>query len=544
MKKRFFSVALCAVLALGFAATAAGCGGNEDEDLNSFTIFVPCEVPDGYTSYNELSVYQELEKRTGMKVTYVHGVYNDIQQMWTGDYEEYDVMMLSDAQVGASYPGGQEKGVSDGVLWDLTPYMEECMPDYLEAIDASYESVQKFTKTDESNRVGIYNVPISEQGPWYGFVVREDWLRIYEEAEGIIEKDGELVDLVTYDDWEAYLTYVKDNLNGGKAPLFLYYTGTDMVGTLNAGFDVSSGLYLKGGTEVAYGAIQPEYQQYLEKMKDWYEKGLIDQNFYTNNEGADSQQPTSAAMDNYTDTYAPAQYAAFPMIYTYIHTYEDIMSALAPVYTAMGRPQYNLRPVSAPKQEASDELHIRYTEKSSVYCVITSKVKSEEKVKAIMEWFNYLFTDEGMMLMNYGTEGDTYNMVDGEPVFTEKITSNPDISFSDAINTYCSLNFIFKYDWSRELQVVTDEERNAMEVVWNCDNSYVLPSVSLTESEGRVSELYELNASTYKDEYTVNYIIGKTTMTFDQFVEQMKSTYHVDDLVAAYQAAYARYLER
>ena len=72
-----------------------------------------------------------------MKVTYVHGVYNDIQQMWTGDYEEYDVMMLSDAQVGASYPGGQEKGVSDGVLWDLTPYMEECMPDYLEAIDAS-----------------------------------------------------------------------------------------------------------------------------------------------------------------------------------------------------------------------------------------------------------------------------------------------------------------------------------------------------------------------------------------------------------------------
>lgn len=83
-----------------------------------------------------------------------------------------------------------------------------------------------------------------------------------------------------------------------------------------------------------------------------------------------------------------------------------------------------------------------------------------------------------------------------------------------------------------------------MEVVWNCDNSYVLPSVSLTESEGRVSELYELNASTYKDEYTVNYIIGNTTMTFDQFVAQMKSTYHVDDLVSVYQAAYGRYLER
>ena len=493
MKHKVLCIALSAVVAIGVVGAAAGCKQVE-EDLDTIKIFLPFEVVNGYTSYSQLPVYQELEKRTGVKVEYTHGVYNDIQQMWTGDYENYDVMIISDVQVGAGYPGGIEKGISDGVVWDLTPYMEECAPDYLKAIEGSYASVQKFTKTDSGKYAGIYSVPMEEQGPWYGFVMREDWLRAYEEATGIIKEGEEVVDPVTYDDWEAYLTYVKDNLNGGKAPLFLYYTGTDMVGTLNAGFQVSSGLYLKNGNTVAYGAAEPEYQQYLDKMRDWYAKGLIDANFYTNNEGSESQQPQMPAMDSFdltTYQYTPAQYAAFPMIYTYIHTYEDLMANYAPLYEATGKDTYDLRPVSAPKQDAGDELHIRYTEKSSAYAVITNRVKTEEKVRAILEWFNYLFTDEGALLMNYGIEGDTFEYVDGEPMFTEKITANkeePPLNFSDAINKYCSLNFCFKYDWTRELQVVTDEEKSAMTEVWNCDNSYVLPTVTLTEQEGKVSE--------------------------------------------------------
>lgn len=549
MKHKVLCIALSAVVALGIAGAAAGCKDVE-EDLNNIKIFLPFEVVDGYTSYNELPVYQELEKRTGVKVEYTHGVYNDIQQMWTGDYENYDVMIISDVQVGAGYPGGIEKGISDGVIWDLTPYMEECAPDYLKAIGGSYEFVQKFTKTDSGKYAGIYSVPMEEQGPWYGFVMREDWLRAYEEAKGIIKEGEEVVDPVTYDDWEAYLTYVKDNINGGKAPLFLYYTGTDMVGTLNAGFQVSSGLYLKNGNTVAYGAAEPEYKQYLDKMRDWYAKGLIDANFYTNNEGTESQMPQMPAMDSVdtaTGQYAPAQYAAFPIIYTYIHTYEDLMKQMAPMYELLGKDAYDLRPVAAPKQNASDELHIRYTEKSSAYAVITNRVKSEEKVRAILEWFNYLFTDEGSLLMNYGIEGDTFEYVDGEPMFTEKITANseePPLNFSDAINKYCSLNFCFKYDWTRELQVVTDEEKSAMTDVWNCDNSYVLPTVTLTEQEGKVSDLYELNLTKFKDEFTVNYIIGKNTQSFDEFVATMKATYHMDDLVKVYQAAYERYLQR
>lgn len=551
MKKKLISLLMCAVLAVSVGVTAAGCNKTE-EDMNSFTIWLPHEVPDGYTSYNELAVYKKLEEISGMKVTYVHGTYSDVQQLWAGDYEEYDAIMLSDSVVNGKYPGGLEKAVSDDVFWDLTDYIEESMPEYMNSLETvTTENMEKFAKTDSGKYIGIYNVPVSDQGPWYGYVARRDWLEIYQKATGIIQEGQEVKELVTYDDWEDFLVYVKNNLNGGKAPLFLYYTGVDMVGTLNAGFNVSSKLYLKNGTEVAYGAVQQEYKNYLEKMKSWYDMGLIDENFAgVNPNDTAASQPTVQAMDNYnteTSTYTPAQFAAFPMIYTYIHTYESLMSALAPIYTAYQRPAYDLIPVAAPKQSASAEQHIRLASQAPGYIAITKKVQSEEKLKKILSWFDYLYSEEGALLMNYGTEGDTYTMVDGQPEFTEKIT-NPgnNLTFSDAISINCSLNFVFKYDWTRELQVVTDEERNAMEEVWMGDDAaYVLPTLTLNDSESRVAEQFELNLSTHANEFTVAYITGaNNTPSFEQFVETMKNTYHVEDVVRVYAAAYQRFQAR
>lgn len=550
MKKRFISLLMLVVLALSVGMTSAGCA-KTNEDMDSFTIWLPHEVPDGYSSYNDLTVYKKLEEISGMKVTYVHGTYNDVQQLWTGDYEEYDAIMLSDSMVNGKYPGGLEKAVSDDVFWDLTDYVEESMPNYIETIDTvTTENIEKYVKTDSGKYIGIYNVPVSTQGPWYGYVVRRDWLEIYQKAQGIINDGDAVKELVTYDDWENFLTYVKNNLNGGKAPLFLYYTGVDMVGTLNAGFGVSQRLYLKNGTQVAYGAAQPEYKEYLDKMKDWREKGLIDSEFSAvNPSDTSSSQPTVQAMDNYSQEngYTPAQFAAFPMIYTYIHTYEALMGAMAQVYQGLlSRPQYDLMPVAAPKLSAENKQHIRLASQAPGYIAITKKVKSEAKLKKILQWFDYLYSDEGATLMNYGIENESYTMVNGEPKFTETIT-NPgnNLTFSDAISINCSLNFVFKYDWTRELQVVNEEERNAMEEVWMGDDaSYVLPTLVLNDSESRVAEQFELNISTFVNEFTVSYILGKNSDTFDQFVGKLKNTYNVDRLVEAYASAYARFNAR
>ena len=39
---------------------------------------------------------------------------------------------------------------------------------------------------------------------------------------------------------------------------------------------------------------------------------------------------------------------------------------------------------------------------------------------------DYLYSEEGIMLTNYGIEGVSYELVNGEPVYTELLTNNPE----------------------------------------------------------------------------------------------------------------------
>ena len=53
---------------------------------------------------------------------------------------------------------------------------------------------------------------------------------------------------------------------------------------------------------------------------------------------------------------------------------------------------------------------------------ITSACKTPE---VFIKLINYLSTDEGISLVTYGIEGDTFTMVDGKPKFTDKILKDP-----------------------------------------------------------------------------------------------------------------------
>ena len=40
--------------------------------------------------------------------------------------------------------------------------------------------------------------------------------------------------------------------------------------------------------------------------------------------------------------------------------------------------------------------------------------------------------------MNFGVEGESYNMVDGKPVYTDQIFNNPEgLSIAEALSMYC-----------------------------------------------------------------------------------------------------------
>ncbi len=568
MKKRGINLLLIVVMLFGLVVTVAACV--EPESLDEFTVYVTGAPQAPYTNWDQQPIYQKLEEISGKKVNFVHGTLSEISSLWSGDYVSYDAIMLSETVSEAQYPGGLDKGVADGVLWDLTDIIAEKAPDYLAALEEAPEQISQFTISDSGKRVGIYNLPMTEQGPWMGYVFREDWLNYYNMYRAALMQEP-LTTLVTYDDWEGFLKFVKtdsatllgQSLNGGKAPL---YVGSVPDGSFTAGFNVWHDMYLKEGTTAAYGPMQDEYKEYLDKMKSWYDDGLIDASYASENNDITKLLTTAIEfVDPTTATYTPAQYAAFPLPYTYIETFvektmhdsgtlltamaldpnnaamADILNGLASIFNG-----YTLKAVARPVKTVGAELHLGDGATATASVVLTNRVKTRAKAEMIVEWFNYLYSDAGRLLMNYGIEGDTFTYDENEKaVFTEKITNNPDgLNFNEAMNAYLGFNFVFAYEWERELQVVTEKEIAAMNEIWPNDSSYNIPTVTFTETEGRVIEEVYTTIRTYTDEYTANYIMGKTgTPDFATFKDNL-ITYGVNNMVSAYSSAYERFKTR
>ena len=44
----------------------------------------------------------------------------------------------------------------------------------------------------------------------------------------------------------------------------------------------------------------------------------------------------------------------------------------------------------------------------------------------MLQFFDYFYTDEGYLLANYGIEGESYDLIDGVPTWSDYIMNNPD----------------------------------------------------------------------------------------------------------------------
>ena len=62
---------------------------------------------------------------------------------------------------------------------------------------------------------------------------------------------------------------------------------------------------------------------------------------------------------------------------------------------------------------------------------------TEEQKKAALKLLDYVYSEEGMILMNFGEEGTHFNIVDGEYKYSDLIMNNPDgLSPQDALRQF------------------------------------------------------------------------------------------------------------
>ena len=464
--------------------------------------------------WNDNEFYQEMERRTG--------VHLDFETVSSADYQTNFNLMIASGKladliyVGASYYAeGVDAAIDDGYFLDLTDKVEEYMPNYnaIRTSDIQYELLS----TTDSGRLGaVYELRQSKQGPWLGLWIRQDWL-----------DDLGLDTPVTFDDYHEVLTAFKEE-KGATAPLILNWSGSDgEFGTMSGGLNVLNSWQLDETGKVNFGPYMDAWKEYVTIMHQWYEKGLIDPDFMATDERtADMAKVVTGAS------------GLFAALYTMPSVYE----------ASSEDPNMNLAPVNPPVKNEGDEIHIRLRDS---YTSGNTAISADcENPEVAMRWLDYLFTEEGALLANYGVEGDTFEFDEnGDPVYTDKIVNNENgWTMTQTMASYlCPSAGIANWsDWTRELAGVPEKDQACYDVWSEADDTWRLPSsVSLTQEESTERAALYADISTIVKEQTAQFISGALDIesNWDAYIASLESS-GIERAIEITQAAYDRYLGR
>ena len=256
----------------------------------------------------------------------------------------------------------------------------------------------------------IVNVPGSQS-----MTFRKDWAQKLQ-AMGVIDFDTP----DTWDQWKAFWYGVRDNdVNGNGDPsdeiplvLEMGESGERCLHILLNAFGIKASsdaqfCVLDDGT---YTMVyeHPRYKDFLTAVQELYKDGIIDQEFATRKQ---ADMYIVMAADKCASCFTWAQMSQTNTEGLWEQGVTDaLFQCVAPVQGPFGDRYLQERQAVTP-----------------LNC-ITAGAVARGNVETILKFYNWQFSQEGIMLYNYGIEGCTYDMVDGEAVLKTSIVKN---GFSD-----------------------------------------------------------------------------------------------------------------
>ncbi|MFD0961732.1 ABC transporter substrate-binding protein [Paenibacillus chungangensis] len=468
-------------------------------------------------TYNDALFYQELEKRTGVHIAFEHPAVGSEKEQFnlliaSGKYPdviEYNFL---------NYPGGPEKALADNVIIELNDIIEQYAPNLKKYLD-EHPDMKKQVSTDSGKMYVFPSIGIGNHGVTGGLVVREDWLKEL----GINEPK-------TIDDWTNMLRAFKEK-KAASAP-FTASLRNLKLSQFNGAFGIGTDFYRDNGV-VKYGPIEPGYKEYLTLLNAWYEEGLIDPDFSTQD---------NAALD------AKVINGNSGAFFAYIG---GGMGKYLPALQEKDSSS-NLAGVQFPILNQGDEprfINTSYEYRGQGSVGLTS---ANQKIEETAKWLDYLYTDEGHILKSFGVEGVTFKDVNGYPTYTDLIVNNPDgLSVGDAMNKYLrvatpSVGFVGDDRYSEQYYTYPQQKEAFATFSQYQENAYEtrLPLISHTPEEANEIATIMAEVNTYQEEMLLKFIMGAESIEkFDEYVEQLKKM-KIDRVVEMKQAAVERYENR
>lgn len=478
------------------------------------------------TDLNNLQVYSSAEKQTN-----VHLQWSSVSVI--GASENFQLMIASGDYpnlikgLGNYLSGGIEAGVSEEIIIDLANFVDEYAPSYKAALET--DEAYMIGATTDSGIIGSFCYLSSDEEVYQtkGAFFRKDWL-------DALELDVP----VTVSDWYdiASAFYTEYGATYG-----IPAEGTTFGNFFEAAYDISvpfdngamsSGFFQIDGT-VYFGPAMEGYRNYIEEMAKWYDEGLIATDFTSDTNSIGSG---TVASDKITRDQVGIFYGSATQYVNYFESATD--------------PEFDLVAVGAPVLKKGQTTHTRGLSSKVAPALSLSTSIPDDLIETAVRWGDWWYTDTGYITSNWGIEGETFNYnTDGEPVYTDLVMNNQDMSLDAAIIMYTmsEMGDHFKSDGRRIYQYYT-EEAMSYKKLWSegDDNAYVIPTdISMTVEETENLSNYTSEINTYVSEMTLKFITGNASIKdeWDSYMEFLENS-SLDEACAVYEIAYARYLER
>ena len=439
--------------------------------------------------YGRVAAFQAAAERLGVELEFVHpttgGEADQFNLMiGSGKYPDIIVWEFSTAAMGLS------ELIDSGILIDMDGLIRQYAPNYLKVLERD-PSYPKEVRSDEGKYQAFYtfnvSIPLSS-GP----VFREDLLAKY----GL-----ELPK--TVDEWTNVMTTLKEKDPNVSYPLTASksYVGEVWFRELLPAYNTRTEFCLGDNGQVVYGPATENFKAYLAKLAEWYNAGLIDPEFMSN----DTKALNAKIADG---TSAVATMA--------------IGSGIRSIteHTRPNNPDFKLTGVAWPVLNAGDtssyvlEGGVAHT---SVQAAITSSCADPVLATQVLDYF---YSEEGGNLISWGIEGESYTVENGKKTFTDKIMNSPDgRSASEAILDYALpvYGFVNAMDNDAYIQMnITLPEQGEARTLWqSLDSGANLPKLVVAQEDADEYRMILNEVKTYVQEMYIKFITGQANLDSD-----------------------------
>lgn len=408
--KKFQKAAAVTLSMAMLGATLVACGGSASSSTaasatgeastagsKTYTMFMRSTYADWI---KELKWYDEAEARTGVTVEYVSG-----PEEFADCYSEVDQRIISNTLPDAVMTKLSQTNVygPQGAFMDLAPLIKEYAPNIQKYIDENPD----YKALMENDKGQIFS--LIKATPIFADLIgyRADQL----------EKAGiDAASIQTVDDFTEALrtlkaTYGADNKN--------YYplSGRDSALRFAAWFGCpssissteSNGVYISGHyKDGSFDIMSPNAYTMMETMKTWYDEGLINPEWVA---GTFGEADWEAGQLNGNST----------IFYDYYNRAEWFMENGGPE----ADPDYQMAVLDFLKDDDGNVMKVTTSTKYNDETTTAINANcSEETAKTIIQFIDYFYSEEGMVLANYGVEGESFEVAaDGEKEFIVDYTT-------------------------------------------------------------------------------------------------------------------------